>query len=155
MSWFKKASQSIKRFGHKAGGALKRFGHKAGHALHTAVEFGEKALPAVEKVAGGIAKGLTMVEPLVGAVAPEFLPAVEIAKRGSSAVSAGARSAGAGLQAGKGIVRGAKKIASGDTAGGTANVIQAGLAGRAALSETRRQSSAAYGAGKELNALRR
>jgi hypothetical protein len=152
MSWFKKAAGSVRKFGHKASVGAKKFGHKAAHVAKSAVAFGEKALPAVEKISGGIAKGLTMVEPLVGVVAPEFLPEVEAAKRGASAVSAGARSAGAGLQAGKGIVRGAKQIGRGDTAGGTANIIQSGLAGRAALSETKRQGSAAA---KELNALRR
>ena len=55
----------------------------------------------------------------------------------------------------QGIVRGAKQIARGDTAGGTANIIQAGLAGRTALGETKRQGSAAAQAGKDLNALRR
>jgi len=155
MSWFKKASHSLRKFGHKASDGAKKFGKKTAHVAKTAVAFGEKALPAVEKISGGIAKGLTMVEPLVGVVAPEFLPAVEAGKRGASAISAGAHAASAGLQAGKGIVRGAKQIARGDTAGGTANIIQAGLAGRTALGETKRQGSAAAQAGKDLNALRR
>tara|TARA_S200002703_G_scaffold25703_1_gene22098 strand:- start:71 stop:547 length:477 start_codon:yes stop_codon:yes gene_type:complete len=155
MGWFKRVTGSIKKFGHKAVSGVQKFGHKAAHVISKAADIAEKALPVVEKVAGGVAKGLTIAEPLVGAVAPEFLPAVEVAKRGASAVSAAARAGTAGVKAGRGIVRGAKQIGAGDIEGGTANIIQSGLAGRTAVGEGKKQIGVAYGAGRELNQLRR
>jgi len=154
MAWFKKATESIRKFGNKANASIHKFGGKAAKAIVKGSDFlGEKALPAVEKISGGVAKGLTMVEPLVGVVSPEFLPAVEVAKRGATAVNVGAKAVGAGLAAGRGIVRGAKQIARGDTAGGTANIIQSGLAGRTAYQQTKEQGGNALQAMRDAAAL--
>ena len=154
MTWFKKAAHSITKFGNKANNSIHKFGVKATKAISSGADFlGEKALPAVEKISGGVAKGLTMVEPLVGVIAPEFLPSVEVAKRGASAINMGARAGIAGIAAGRGVVRGAQQIARGDSAGGTANILQSGLAGRTAYQQVKSQGGNAFQAMRDANAL--
>ncbi len=55
MTFLKRAEGSIRRFANKATPAITRFAQKAVHvAGRVAMEIGEKVLPAVEKIAGGV-----------------------------------------------------------------------------------------------------
>lgn len=133
MGWFKK----IRKFGHKVGHDAKKLGQKVSHTVTKAVDFAEKkALPIAEKVAGGLKKGLAMVEPLVGTFAPELLPEIEAGKRLAGMADKGLKKAEKGIETVKkgqmkaeAIVKqassGIQKGFRGDIAGGMADITSA------------------------------
>jgi len=105
MTFLKRAEGSIRRFAQKAGPAITRFAQKAVHvAGRVAMEIGEKVLPAVEKIAGGVGKGLTIAEGVVGGFAPELVPIVDIARRGAGMIQRGAMQGGKAFATAKNVV---------------------------------------------------
>jgi len=73
-----------------------------------------KALPVVEKVAGAVGKGLMYSLPVVGAVAPEFLPLAFGASKLASAIGEGAGTLRKGIQSGENVV---ERLKRGDVGG--------------------------------------
>ena len=105
MTFFKRAEGSIRRFAQKAGPAITRFANKAVHvAGKVAMEIGEKVLPAVEKIAGGVSKGLALVEAGAAGFAPELVPIVDIARRGAGMVQRGAMKGGQAFATARNVV---------------------------------------------------
>lgn len=95
--------RDINRFFGGVGAGIRKVGKQIGSGLKTAANFvAEKALPVIEKVASGVATGLKYATPLIGAIAPEFLPlalgAGALANTIGSAAGAGRRAIGIGKQ---------------------------------------------------------
>jgi len=71
-------------FFHKYGKKLRKFGEKVHKGVHQVSKFGgkmenfleKKALPVAGAIAKGLDVGLKIATPVIGAVAPELLPAV-------------------------------------------------------------------------------
>lgn len=105
------------RFFGNVGKGFRRFGKQVESGLKTAGNFiADKALPVIEKVAKGVATGLQYATPVIGALAPEFLPlamgAGALAKTIGSVAGTSRKAIGAGKQivkAGEGIVSGIQK----------------------------------------------
>jgi len=105
MSFLKRAEGSIRRFAQKASPAITRFANKAVHvAGKVAMDIGEKILPAVEKIAGGVGKGLSIAEGVVGGFAPELVPIVDIARRGAGMIQRGAMQGGKAFATARNVV---------------------------------------------------
>jgi hypothetical protein len=105
MTFLKRAEGSIRRFANKATPAIKRFAQKAvSVAGKVAMDIGEKVLPAVEKIAGGVGKGLTVAEGVVGGFAPELVPIVDIARRGAGMIQRGAMEGGKAFATARNVV---------------------------------------------------
>ena len=105
MSFLKRAEGSIRRFAQKATPAITRFANKAVHvAGKVAMDIGEKILPAVEKIAGGVGKGLTVAEGVVGGFAPELVPIVDIARRGAGMIQRGAMKGGQAFATARNVI---------------------------------------------------
>jgi hypothetical protein len=73
-----------------------------------------KALPIVEKVAGGVSKGLMYSIPVLGAVAPELLPVALGASKLAGVIGQGAGTLRKGIQSGENAV---ERLKRGDVAG--------------------------------------
>ena len=105
MSFLKRAEGSIRRFAQKANPAITRFANKAVHvAGKVAMDIGEKVLPAVEKIAGGVGKGLSIAEGVVGGFAPELVPIVDIARRGAGMIQRGAMKGGQAFATARNVI---------------------------------------------------
>ena len=105
MTFLKRAEGSIRRFAQKASPAITRFANKAVHvAGKVAMDIGEKILPAVEKIAGGVGKGLSIAEGVVGGFAPELVPIVDIARRGAGMIQRGAMQGGKAFATARNVV---------------------------------------------------
>lgn len=74
----------------------------------------KKALPIVEKVAGGVSKGLMYSIPVLGAVAPELLPVALGASKLAGLIGSGAGTLRKGIQSGENAV---ERLKRGDVAG--------------------------------------
>jgi hypothetical protein len=74
----------------------------------------QKALPVVEKVAGGVSKGLMYAMPVLGAVAPELLPVALGASKLAGVIGQGAGTLRKGIQSGENAV---ERLKRGDVAG--------------------------------------
>jgi hypothetical protein len=74
----------------------------------------QKALPVVEKVAGGVSKGLMYSIPVLGAVAPELIPVALGASKLAGVIGQGAGTLRKGIQSGENAV---ERLKRGDVAG--------------------------------------
>jgi hypothetical protein len=103
-------------FLHKFGQKLHKLGNKLDKGIHQVGKFGVKFGHFVEKKALPIAKSLTksldntlkIATPIVGAVAPEFLPLVVGAEMATKQARRGFRSVDKGIKAVKQINEGVK-----------------------------------------------
>ena len=105
MTFLKRAEGSIRRFAQKATPAITRFAQKAVHvAGKVAMDIGEKVLPAVEKIAGGVGKGLALAEAGAAGFAPELVPIVDIARRGAGMIQRGAMKGGQAFATARNVI---------------------------------------------------
>lgn len=116
--------RNINRFFGGIGSGIRKVEKQIGSGLKTAANFvAEKALPVIEKVASGVATGLKYATPLIGVVAPEFLPialgAGALAKTIGSAAGAGRKAIGIG----KSIASAVPMVVSGIQKGNASKII--------------------------------
>ncbi len=112
--------KSLSRFGKQVAGGVSRFAKEAVKDFSTAGKFvRDKALPAIEKVAGQVGKGLSYATPFVAGIAPELLPFVA----GASAL---AKQVGKGASSGRRAIQQGEDVISGIKSGDTQKAIQAG-----------------------------
>lgn len=116
--------RDINRFFGGVGSGIRKVGKQIGSGLKTAANFvAEKALPVIEKVASGVATGLKYATPLIGAIAPEFLP---IAMGASALANTIGSAAGAGRKAiglGKSIASAVPMVVGGIKSGNASKII--------------------------------
>jgi hypothetical protein len=120
--------RDFERFGQKVRQGFQRFGQKAGRDFQSAGKFiKEKALPAIEKVAGQVGRGVLQYGlPIASVVAPELLPLV---------AGAGALASRVGSAAGTGrkLITAGEKVVGAVKSGNVGKIATAGLEGRQAL----------------------
>jgi hypothetical protein len=107
------------RFFRNVGGSFRRFGSQASKGIATAGKFIEKkALPVIEKVAGGVATAAKIATPLLLAsgVGAELAPLAAAVGAGASAVQRGAGQA-------RSVIRSANTVASGIRTGDAQKIL--------------------------------
>jgi hypothetical protein len=98
--------RKIQRGFRDAGKGLRNFGNSVESGFNKGVRFVEKkALPLVEKVAGGISKGLSYATPVLGMIAPELLPIALGANALAKTIKSGAHSGIQAIESGRKIVK--------------------------------------------------
>lgn len=120
--------EQFQRLGQKVGSGLQRFGQQASREFKTVGTFvRDKALPAIENVAGKVGAGITKYGvPIAAAVAPEFLPAV-------AAAGALASRVGAAASTGRSLIKAGENVVGAVKSGNVGRIATAGLAGRQEL----------------------
>jgi len=120
--------QDFQRFGQKVRQGFQRFGQKATRDFQSAGKFiKEKALPAIENIAGKVGKGILQYGlPIASLVAPELTPLL---------AGAGAIASRVGSAAGTGrkLITAGEKVVGAVKTGDVGKIAVAGLEGRQAL----------------------
>jgi hypothetical protein len=115
------------RFFQNVGTGFRRFGHQVSKGLRTAGEFvAKKALPVIEKVAKGVATGLTYAAPAIGVLAPELAPLAMGAKALASTI-------GNAASTGRKVIRSVNEVASGIQSGNAQRIIGGVQSGASAM----------------------
>lgn len=112
----------LSRFGRQVSTGTQRFAKEAVKDFSTAGKFvRDKALPAIERVAGQVGKGLAVATPFIAAVAPELAPIAFGASRLASALVQGAST-------GRRAIKSAEDTVGALRRGDTQSAIQSGQA---------------------------
>lgn len=110
-------NKAFSKFGKGIKSKFEKFGKTAlGDVKEVGSFIKNKALPAVEKVAGQIGKGIQYATPVLTALAPELLPFAMGASKVAGLIGKGTQIAKKGITSGEAIVSSLKK---GDQAGAT------------------------------------
>lgn len=118
----------FQRFGQQVAGGFQRFGQQARRDFASAGDFiKNKALPAIENVAGEVGRGIMKYGiPIASVVAPELLPVLA----GAGAI---ASRVGSAAGTGRSLIRAGENVASAVKSGNVGKIATAGLAGRQEL----------------------
>ena len=120
-------------FFNKFGKKLHKFGQKVEKGVHAVAKVGgkienfveKKALPIAKAVSKGLDVGLKIATPVVGMVAPEFLPAVMGAEKVVGGIRKGIKVTEKGLKLGKQVSQAGKDLAGGNIVGGISGGVKA------------------------------
>ena len=116
--------RDINRFFGRVGNGIQKFGGQVVGGLKKAGDFiVDKGLPIVEKVASGIATGLKYATPLIGAIAPEFLPIAMGAGALASTIGNAAGSARRVIGTAKQVVSAVPTLTNAITSGNAGKII--------------------------------
>jgi len=114
--------KSLSRFGRQVSTGVSRFAKEAVKDFSTAGKFvRDKALPAIEKVAGKVAGGIAKASPFIAGIAPELAPIA----LGISGLAKGVQKV---AQGGRRAIQQGEDVVSGIKSGDTQKAIQAGQA---------------------------
>lgn len=115
------------RFFRNVGSGFRKFGHQVSSGLKTAGDFvAKKALPVIEKVAKGVATGLTYAAPAIGVLAPEFAPLAMGAKALATTI-------GNAAHTGRKVIKSVNEVASGIQSGNAQKIIGGVQSGASAM----------------------
>jgi hypothetical protein len=135
MGFFNKIGHSLHKFSNSVKhGSIRKFANQAAKGVKVGAAFIEKkGLPALEKATKYTNSALTVAEPFIAVAAPELLPGVEIARRGTKYLDKGLKKVEKGIDLAHTIKKTAGQIKQGDMAGAVSSGLKARKQGKSIL----------------------